>query len=1369
MKRTTLCRLTATGAALFAAASMHAAMVSEWFVDDDAVAEAADGSASRPFATIQAAVDAAASGDTIHVAEGFYSTSSGKVEPNTGCEAVVIIRDKKLHLIGAGRGRSVIAGSRDPAAGNSYSSHTVSEYARRCVYVVGSGSAGTIVEGFTLRDGETMTPSTSKGPATAGGGLYADGKEVYLVDSDVVHCAGKYGSPIYKGTAVRCLFDDNYGTGGPGGYASRLINCVVTRSQASSGSTAVFFETEIYNCTVVDNVATWTLQTNKDKAYNSVLILSANSLYYRETNKVDTVVANCVLATQSPKGVVQLMGPAVGDWRLLSDSDAVGAGDAAHLSSLKLPDGVDAFVDFAGATIEPDADGRMNAGAVQATGTPAAGALWFNGMISVNGRMSRNGNAATYVYPDAFPTQYCVQAVLGSNEYLYRLARYNPNNGKIGGVYPSIVPQPDGRMWLMPPVNRLVTVTNGMQKAAKVLWVDVANGRDDWGDEVTDKGSSSYPYATIQAAVNAVSKDVASIVNVLPGVYSSSVTEVSDLGRFRLCVKGKQVRIVAVEGPENTVICGEPDPDTKDLATDIAGMGTNAVRCAYLEGSGVYLQGFTIANGYSDHDIPAYKGGMNGAAVCSKDGADNRSSVIDCVITNCHSYGSGIHETMLYRTRVLDCFSKTKYFVQDGIVWGCYFRGCSNASTGGATTGIINSDAYQSTFVGTPGRGRLCGTGYVSYNSIWDGCASVFSDCQFTNSLTWNVKTYWGDNSASVEADPLFVSREEDGVLRSDSPAVGMGCDLWESNYGDRFWRFGGGDINGDPMVFTDGRPTIGAFQRTCDFRKITAAKPADGGWAFSDGTAFGDVFVCEGRKLEIVPANGTRPCIGVSCGGREYFFTNSPNETISLHYEELCEMGDRLTLMGIYSTYWYVDDDGDDANPGSLPSCPKKTLSAATPLLKAGDTLWALPGTYAEGEAFHTNRKVPFRVVLRGGVSVISTEGPEKTVIAGASATKDPDEYGCGTNSVSCAFVASNSRLSGFTLTGGRVNLGASAERDKVGSAVYGDARSANCIVDNCIISNNVCEKGTVYLADVFDSLIIDNRTTGQGVGVRQGNAYNCCFSGNVGNSVISYPQNVIGCTVASDNLTSSGNAATHLVNLVNGGRVFNCLFMGTIEVNQSSGDYSAISNVMCGTGSKFNTHNSTGDVHVVDIGSQRFADGCVPVVGANAAVDAADETLCTNLYTKADQRGFQRVMNGRRDIGAYEADWRGVFAGMLNPSANVLTVDAASPHVVKDGGAIAIRSGSLSVTWHNTTGKDVLYKMPVRVAGGGTLTVMHDGEPFCVVRKGDGDVVLSHICKDALCSFTFAYEPGEADDGGAILGGFVRSRMAGFVFTVR
>ena len=96
---------------------VRATFAAEWFVDNDAVAADADGSASKPFKTIQEAVARAASGDTIHVAEGRYSSSSGRVEESTPCESVVIVKDKKLHIIGAGRGKSVIAGSRDPEEG----------------------------------------------------------------------------------------------------------------------------------------------------------------------------------------------------------------------------------------------------------------------------------------------------------------------------------------------------------------------------------------------------------------------------------------------------------------------------------------------------------------------------------------------------------------------------------------------------------------------------------------------------------------------------------------------------------------------------------------------------------------------------------------------------------------------------------------------------------------------------------------------------------------------------------------------------------------------------------------------------------------------------------------------------------------------------------------------------------------------------------------------------------------------------------------------------------------------------------------------------------------------------------------------------
>ena len=93
--------------------------------------------------------------------------------------------------------------------------------------------------------------------------------------------------------------------------------------------------------------------------------------------------------------------------------------------------------------------------------------------------------------------------------------------------------------------------------------------------------------------------------------------------------------------------------------------------------------------------------------------------------------------------------------------------------------------------------------------------------------------------------------------------------------------------------------------------RKVTATAPANGGWAFADGTAFGEILVYEGDAgLSLVPAAGTRPCIGVSCGDREYLFTNFPNETITIAYDALLEMEQGAALTGIYSTFWYVDDE---------------------------------------------------------------------------------------------------------------------------------------------------------------------------------------------------------------------------------------------------------------------------------------------------------------------------------------------------------------------------------------------------------------------------------------------------------------------------
>lgn len=1362
-------RMSVAGAILLGFATIASADI---YVNAVASQEGADGSEAHPYVTIQDAVNNASNGDTIRVAEGVYSTGALPVAEGSACHSVVTIIGKRLHLIGAGRGKSVIVGSRDPNAGNAYSD-TLAEHAARCVFV--KESEGTIIEGFTLRNGETLQEKSSPDIYNAGAGLYADSTAVFLVDCEISHCAGKYGSPMYKGTAVRCLLDGNFGTSGPGGRGCRLVNSVVTRSVAAGTSTGAMYDSELYNCTLIDNKATWAMQKETDKAYNTVIVFSSNEIVYRETNLVSAVVENCVLASTAPNGTVQLVGPAVGDWRLLSSSDAIKAGALSHIQSLSqsFPENINLFKDYLGRDIVADDEGRINAGAIQETVTPAAGALWFNKQISVNGHVSCNSRAATYVYPEVFPTQYCVRAVLNAGEYMYRLLRYNPYTGKQNGAYPSIVPQSDGRMWLMPPVDVAMTITNQVQLATDILWVDADNGKDDWGEGVEDLGSPLHPYATIQAAVDKVESIATSskysVINVLPGVYSNGITTLESAGRFRLCVNNNvNVRIYGVEGPEKTVICGSPEPDTKDSAENTAGLGPNAVACAYLKGCNVYLQGFTLSDGFSDSSDTSYSKGARGSAVYSVNGETSSANVMDCVITNCHSHSSIILNALVSRSHIVDCCSMSSYVMEGGLLWGSCFRGCASLNERAGVIGVVDADTFNSTFIGEPNVGRLCGSDRISYNCIWDGGENVYSSCVFTNSIAWNVKKYNSNASDYHAVDPLFASRETDGTLCVDSPAVGMGCTQWAGDYGDRFWRFGGGDINGDSIVFTHGRPTIGAFQKTINVVKVSALTPPNGGWHLEDAD-FGEFSFDETTApLKIVPAAGSRPCVGITCDGVDYFFTNSPNETIVLDYQNFVNRGANV-LEGIYSTDWYVDDDGDDGNTGFLPTHPKKTLADAAAMLSSGDTLWVFPGAYSEGGVRESDSQfLTNRVVVNEGTAVISTDGPESTFIIGAKATFEPDGYGCGTNAIRCAFVKKNARLSGFTLTGGHVNRNGKDD-DKAGSAVAGSGRSINCVVDNCIISNNYSSMGTIYKADVFDSLIVRNVSSGQGVGVRQGNAYNCCFSENTGNSVLSYSQYVIGCTVLDNNFRENGNSSTLLANIVNGGRIFNSVFMGDVNYSTSSGDYAVISNCVCGKQSQYNERNTTGCVYEVDFSSELFMGEAIPVAGANAAVDAADESLCTNLYSQTDLRGFQRVMNGRRDIGAYEADWRSVYATTLCSSPNALVVESATPDVVKDGSVLKVKCGSLKAVWSNTTGKNVLCEIPVQVTGTGLLTVKLDDEVLGTVDASDGVVNLSFVNKIEYQRLDFSYSPGEMDGGCAVIGGFTRNRLAGFVFTVR
>ena len=105
------------------------------------------------------------------------------------------------------------------------------------------------------------------------------------------------------------------------------------------------------------------------------------------------------------------------------------------------------------------------------------------------------------------------------------------------------------------------------------------------------------------------------------------------------------------------------------------------------------------------------------------------------------------------------------------------------------------------------------------------------------------------------------------------------------------------------------------------------------------------------------------------------------------------------------------------------------------------------------------------------------------------------------------------------------------------------------------------------------------------------------------------------------------------------------------------------------------------------------------------------------TGGNAEVDLDGMQRVYNGQLDIGACEADWRGVYARDITRSSR-FSVDSASPDVVEraSGGVVRIPSGAtLAAKWSGPRAGE--YRLTVNVAAGGTLSITSNGTEVATV----------------------------------------------------
>ena len=208
--------------ALLLAAAVQAA--NTWHVDAKLGKDTGSGSTRGDAKqSIQAAIDAAAEGDTILVDDGIYS-------PIQTADKDIAIRSVN------GAQTTIIDGGK----------------AERCATLGGPGSAqNTVLDGFTLRNGYA---AEGEGGGAYGGTLI----NCILVDNAAPlgdDGVASHGGGAYKCTLTNCTLTRNQADLGGGAHSCTLTNCILTGNQATEYGGGVYNGYALINCILSENMA----------------------------------------------------------------------------------------------------------------------------------------------------------------------------------------------------------------------------------------------------------------------------------------------------------------------------------------------------------------------------------------------------------------------------------------------------------------------------------------------------------------------------------------------------------------------------------------------------------------------------------------------------------------------------------------------------------------------------------------------------------------------------------------------------------------------------------------------------------------------------------------------------------------------------------------------------------------------------------------------------------------------------------------------------------------------------------------------------------------------------------------------------------
>ena len=729
-----------------------------------------DGSEAHPFKTLQQAMDRTTElgwdGSVVLAKPGVYDEGGVQTAHSASpVRARVKVANNSRIVALEGPEKTFIVGAPDPATGGNGADATM--------LLVCSGWAQ--VQGFTLTGGYT-------GPADV---LYANWGTVFSWGTDV-HISDCIISNNFGAARVlapahyeRCLITRNTGAGGLS-YGGKYDTCVIADNTVT-GDGVLFGAANDYPLSFVGSTVigdgTHPFFSNSYDKYRRV-----NTIF---DNAAGTAYAAGVTAGSVYNGFQTVE---AGAGYLVADPQLCGKSlDAAHpfafysrspawtcaVAPADDPNGISWYrapLDIAGNVRRYDAAGRPVCGAVQAD--PVTGGIYVaaeRGMDVVSG---------AYGYNDVQAGESVTVTLKGGAT--------RPVAGFVVNGVTNLLTDASATELTVTKQEGVDTAVTLAYSADNSWYVDAENGSDD-----SFGYNPAFAFKTLTAALSNSALAAGDTVMALPGRYDAGdAFHTSGVKVRSRAVVPAGVTLKSRDGAATTFIVGAPSdaehqdadllPEGNRYKNVSAGMGPNAVRCAYVP-SGATLDGFTLTNGYTRACNDA-GGEVHAAADTSGAGALGYGTVRNCVVTGCRGFrGAGAY----YATCV-----------------NCLFEGNVANYGGGAT-----SDAKQ--------YGCLSRNNTSYYASVYDGFF------------------FWDATEGCTALDGMSDGRTSVAVMRNCLVRAAMGhagsgnaksnfvnCVIVNDRGGDQVnsWRQaildGAGNRlvpSADAAVDADGRPVIGS------------------------------------------------------------------------------------------------------------------------------------------------------------------------------------------------------------------------------------------------------------------------------------------------------------------------------------------------------------------------------------------------------------------------------------------------------------------------------------------------------------------------------------------------------------------------------